>query len=417
MRELGLDAPRVVVVESHAVGANWLGIGGWTDGSHRLGTSPEKDIGFPYRSSVVRGHNHRINEKMLGFSWISFLIEHGNYAEWIDRGRPNPQHHRWAGYLQWVAHKIELDLVIGTATAATLDGDRWDVTVESADGTTTQLDADGLMITGPGASGSALSRHPRILSIAEFWDLAGRRELPTALQAAVIGGGETAGSALNELARHDAMTISVISPTATLYSRGESYFENAMFSDPAKWSALSVDQRRDVIRRTDRGVFSIRVLDSLLGDDRIYHLQGRVTGAHSRGDLVELTLHNDSQLEQTHAFDLVVDATGGQPLWFLDLLTPDAVDALELAVGWPTSQEQIESSIGYDLAVQGLTPKLFLPNLAGVAQGPGFPNLSSLGLLSDRVLRSPRLRAASAASADQRHHFVQRGTAENRGDR
>jgi mycobactin lysine-N-oxygenase len=29
---------------------------------------------------------------------------------------------------------------------------------------------------------------------------------------------------------------------------------------------------------------------------------------------------------------------------------------------------------------------LFLPNLAGLNQGPGFPNLSCLGLLSDRVL-------------------------------
>jgi mycobactin lysine-N-oxygenase len=27
-----------------------------------------------------------------------------------------------------------------------------------------------------------------------------------------------------------------------------------------------------------------------------------------------------------------------------------------------------------------------LPNLAGLNQGPGFPNLSCLGLLSDRVL-------------------------------
>jgi mycobactin lysine-N-oxygenase len=38
------------------------------------------------------------------------------------------------------------------------------------------------------------------------------------------------------------------------------------------------------------------------------------------------------------------------------------------------------------LAVSGVTPKLFLPNLSGVNEGPGFPNLSCLGLLSDRVL-------------------------------
>jgi mycobactin lysine-N-oxygenase len=30
---------------------------------------------------------------------------------------------------------------------------------------------------------------------------------------------------------------------------------------------------------------------------------------------------------------------------------------------------------------------LHLPVAAGLAQGPGFPNLSCLGLLSDRILR------------------------------
>ncbi|CNJ89598.1 lysine-N-oxygenase MbtG [Mycobacterium tuberculosis] len=48
--------------------------------------------------------------------------------------------------------------------------------------------------------------------------------------------------------------------------------------------------------------------------------------------------------------------------------------------------ERLEDSIGHDLAVTGVLPKLVLPNLSGVNEGPGFPNLSCLGLLSDRVL-------------------------------
>lgn len=387
MRELGLPAPRVVVVEAHAVGANWMANGGWTDGNHRLGTSPEKDIGFPYRSNVVRGQNHAINDKMTAFSWISFLIDHGTYAEWIDRGRPSPQHHMWAKYLQWVAKKVDLDLVIGKVRSISAKAGSWDVAVEAADGSETRIDADGLMITGPGVSTKALHSHAKVLSIAEFWDLAGRRQLPVSSKAAVIGGGETAGSALDELARHDAMTISVISPMATLYTRGESYFENSLFSDPSKWSALSNDERRDVIRRTDRGVFSVRVQETLLGDNRIHHLQGRVVRAQEQGEMIALTLHNEMRPEQTHTFDLVVDATGGQPLWFLELFDSDAVDMLELSVGWPIDQTRVETSIGYDLAVTGVAPKLFLPNLAGIAQGPGFPNLSCLGAMSDRILR------------------------------
>ncbi|NED63241.1 lysine N(6)-hydroxylase/L-ornithine N(5)-oxygenase family protein, partial [Streptomyces sp. SID10244] len=154
-------------------------------------------------------------------------------------------------------------------------------------------------------------------------------------RAAVIGGGETAGSALDELVRHEVMTVSVISPGATIYTRGESYFENAMFSDPTGWPSLSPAERRDVIRRTDRGVFSVTVQENLLGDNRVHHLQGRVVSARRADDLIAVTLHNPGRPAQTHSFDLVVDATGGQPLWFLDLFTEDAADILELTLGWP----------------------------------------------------------------------------------
>ncbi|MGO4616283.1 SidA/IucD/PvdA family monooxygenase [Nocardia sp. 2YAB30] len=400
LRSLGLPAPRVTVVESHAVGGNWLPSGGWTDGQHRLGTSPEKDVGFPYRSTWARGHNRAINEAMTAFSWTSFLIERGTYAEWVDRGRPSPHHHVWAKYLQWVAHKADVELVLGAVCKISPAADGWLVSVADADGVVSELDADRLMVTGPGRSDRALATHPKVLSIAEFWDLAGKRKLPASSRAAVIGGGETAGSAMDELVRHDVLTISVISPAATIYTRGESFFENSLYSDPAKWRALSPDERRDVVRRTDRGVFSVRVQETLLGDSRVHHLQGRVVRVIDQGDSVALTLRNELRPDQVHAFDLVVDATGGQPLWFLELFDADAADLLELAVGGPITQSRIESAIDHDLAVSGLDSKLYLPNLAGLAQGPGFPNLSCLGELSDRVLSSGFMRSATLSYAE-----------------
>ncbi|WP_433661674.1 SidA/IucD/PvdA family monooxygenase [Nocardia sp. CA-128927] len=396
LRKLKLPAPRVIVIESHAVGGNWLPSGGWTDGQHRLGTSPEKDIGFPYHSTWARGHNQAINEAMKAYSWTSFLVEHGTFAEWIDRGRPSPQHHTWAKYLQWIARAIDLDLVIGTAQSIRQRDSGWSVSVTDADGHHADIAADGLMITGPGRSTKALAEHPKILSIAEFWELAGRRKLPAASRVAVIGGGETAGSALDELVRHEMLTISVISPMATIYTRGESYFENALFSDPGKWAALSMQERRDVIRRTDRGVFSVRVQESLLGDNRVHHLQGRVVRVADHGDGVAMTLRNELRADRVHTFDMAIDATGGQPLWFLELFDSYAMDLLELAVGGPLTQSRIETSIGYDLAVSGLAPKLYLPNLAALTQGPGFPNLSCLGQLSDRVLRLEPVHAAGS---------------------
>ncbi|WP_308165375.1 SidA/IucD/PvdA family monooxygenase [Nocardia noduli] len=395
LRELGLPAPRVVVVEAQAVGGNWLPTGGWTDGQHRLGTSPEKDIGFPYHSTWARGRNRDINDAMMAFSWTSFLVDQGTYAEWIDRGRPSPQHHVWAKYLQWVARAVDLEVVYGTVDSIAAAADGWRVTALDGDGVATEIEADGLMITGQGRSQKALAKHPKVLSIAQFWDLAGKRSLPVASRVAVIGGGETAGSALDELIRHGMLSISVISPMATIYTRGESYFENSLFSDPIKWGTLSVDERRDVIRRTDRGVFSVRVQESLLADNRVHHMQGRVVRVADQDDCVALTLRNEMRPDQLHTCDLVIDATGGRPLWFLDLFDADAEDLLELAVGGELTHARIEASIGYDLAVSGLDSKLYLPNLAALAQGPGFPNLSCLGALSDRVLQTATVRQSA----------------------
>ncbi|MFI9535493.1 SidA/IucD/PvdA family monooxygenase [Nocardia fusca] len=386
LRQLGLPAPQVIVVEAHAVGGNWLPSGGWTNGQHRLGTSPEKDIGFPYHSVWARNRHREIDEAMLAFSWTSFLVERGTYAEWIDRGRPSPQHHLWAKYLQWVADKTDVELVAGAVRKVSAGAEGWVVSVVDADGLATDIEAERLMITGPGNSRRALADHPKMLSIADFWDLVGRRQLPVSSRAAVIGGGETAGSAMDELVHHDVLTLSVISPAATIYTRGESYFENSLFSDPAKWRGLSIEERRDVVRRTDRGVFSVRVQENLLGDARVHHLQGRVVQVADQDGSVALTLRNENRADRVHTFDLVVDATGGQPLWFLDMFDTDAADLVELALGGPITQQRLESSIGYDLAVSGLDTKLYLPNLAGLAQGPGFPNLSCLGQLSDRIL-------------------------------
>ena len=141
--------------------------------------------------------------------------------------------------------------------------------------------------------------------------------------------------------------------------------------------------------RTDRGVFSARVQDSLLADDRIRHLRGRVAHAVPREDRIRLTLQTERDsgcLETVHGFDLVIDGSGADSMWFAPLLSQDALDVLELGIGAPLSADSLQRAIGYDLAVSGVTPKLFLPSLSWLTQGPGFPNLSCLGLLSDRVL-------------------------------
>ena len=385
LREMGVEVPAVVAIERSGVAANWQAGGGWTDGRQRLGTSPEKDVGFPYRSTLVPGRNNELDEQMMRFSWQSYLVANDQFVGWIDRGRPAPTHDTWAGYLRWVADVVDLKVVRGEVVQISLDGSRW--VLHTAD---SGVSADAVMVTGPGQpERSILSGDPRVLSIAQFWRRAGQHERIVAENVAVIGGGETSASILNELFHHRVSAITAISPQATLFTRGEGFFENSLFSDPAGWRSLTHAERRDCIARTDRGVFSARVQESLLADERIKHLRGRVARVVDRDDRIWITLCTDNYgepHETLHRFDLVIDGSGADPLWFLPLLRPAAVDALELGLGGPLSRERLEESIGPDLAVAGVSPKLVLPNLSGVNEGPGFPNLSCLGLLSDRVL-------------------------------
>jgi mycobactin lysine-N-oxygenase len=385
LRDMGVDVADVVAIERSGVAANWRAGGGWTDGRQRLGTSPEKDVGFPYRSTLVPGRNAEVDERMTRFSWQSYLVATDQFMGWIDRGRPAPTHDTWAGYLRWVADVVDLKVVRGEAVQISVEESRWVLGMPES-----SLTADTVMVTGPGQpERSMLSGHPRVLSIAQFWERAGRHDRIVADNVAVIGGGETAASILNELFHHRVSAITAISPQATLFTRGEGFFENSLFSDPTGWRSLNQAERRNCIARTDRGVFSARVQESLLVDERIKHQRGRVARVVDRDSRIWITLSTDNcgePLETLHRFDLVIDGSGADPLWFLPLLSPAAVDLLEVGVGGPLTGERLEESIGHDLAVSGVTPKLVLPNLSGVNEGPGFPNLSCLGLLSDRVL-------------------------------
>lgn len=385
LRDMGVEAPEVIAVERTGVAANWHAAGGWTDGSQRLGTSPEKDVGFPYRSSLVPRRNAELDERMTCYSWQAYLIATGQFAQWIDRGRPAPRHRRWHRYLRWVAEQVDMNVVHGEVDRLSLDGRRWALHTREE-----TVSADALMITGPGqAERSLLPGNPRVLSIAQFWHRAAQHERISAERVAMIGGGETAAAMLTELFGHRISTVTVISPQVTLFTRGESFFENSLFSDPSDWTALTVEERRDAIARTDRGVFSSTVQDALLADDRIRHLRGRVAHAVARDGQIRLTLSTDrgsENLETVHGFDLVIDGSGADALWFTPLFSQDALDLLELGLGGPLDGSRLQEAIGHDLAVSDVRPKLFLPNLAGLNQGPGFPNLSCLGLLSDRVL-------------------------------
>ena len=378
----GLAAPRVVLVERGAVAGNWSGRQGYTSGLLPLGTPAEKDVGFPYSDSWG-AVTPAVTAAMADYSWQRHLITHAAYADWVDRGRLRPTHRQWSSYLREVAEKAEAEIVAGEVTGVEAVDGRWRLAL--AEGET--IWADGVVFTGAGPPISVPGQprqHPRVFDGRSYWLAERAFQTEVAQTVCVIGTGETAASVVISLLaksrKHS--TVDVVTSRGVLYSRGESYEENRFYSDPGDWPQLAESHRREFLERTDRGVFSSQAEAILNASHGFRTLAGRAVRIEAGQEQVVVTIEYGSERERV-AYDLVVVAIGFQARWFEGLLGGQARGRLAAAL----AGEELERRIDLDLSVAGLSPPLHLPVVAGLAQGPGFPNLSCLGLLSDRVLR------------------------------
>jgi mycobactin lysine-N-oxygenase len=393
---LGYGVPELHVIERRAVGANWSGDFGFTDGKQLLGTSPEKDVGFPFDGSAWGEMGREVSRRMAAYSWQSFLVSSNRYSDWIDRGRPAPEHRLWAEYLRWVCSELRggFQLHCGEVDCLGRKGEQWSVRYRKAGGETVSLEADGVVFTGPARQRlpGSVPVHDHVLDVETFWRSYRAFETLEG-SVVVIGTGENAASITTTLCgfRNDRLQLTLISPKGMVYSRGEAFRENRVYSDPegARWTQLSPRHRRDFIGRTDRGVFSLHALKVLDSVGNFEIVAGRAQGLADCGEgkiAVEVAYRDTID---TRLFDRVILATGADPLRFLNDLSDDSVrSSLEEVFGASPTTSDIEARIGEDLSVEGLTPRLHFPMLSGIRQGPGFANLSCLGRLSDRVLSS-----------------------------
>jgi mycobactin lysine-N-oxygenase len=404
----GGEVPDLVLVDREGVAANWSGAAGYTDGRQRLSTPPEKDVGFPY-AHTWGAASERVSQEVGRWSWQSYLIHQEGFADWVDRGRPLPTHRQWSQYLRWVAAQVPAEPILAEVDGIDLAGGRWRLAARTPTGGRLDLDCDGLVLTGPGPPVRVPGQpddHPRVLDGRTFWTSQDVLVRGGPVEVCVIGNGETAGSITAALLAvlPERSTIELVSDHGVLYSRGESFAENRLYSDPvaAGWQRLAERHRREFLKRTDRGVFSLQVEQVLNQAGAVHTVAGRITHLQPVGAKVIVEVDYEQERERI-AFDWVVVAVGFDPMWFWHLLGERARAALAGAAGGgptarPPSRTALERAVGHDLAVTGLHPKLHLPVLAGVAQGPGFPNLSCLGLLADRVLGA-YVRPACSAGA------------------
>src|SRR5215469_13453287 len=407
--------PQVRMIDRQGVATHWTGNAGFTDGHQLLGTRPEKDMGFPYLSACWgdKELSRAVAREMVHLSWQSFLIDQLRYTAWIDRGRTRPTHREWSQYIQWVAEKVELEVCLGEVTgiATTSDQQQWRLTCRSEnDSSSFTMTGDGLVMTGPGTPLTIPGQpkvHPRIMDGASFWlhieEFAQlRSQVTQPLNIGVIGTGETAAAIVVALvdALRDAAFIEVISPYGVIYSRDEGFEENRLFSDPdgklaslfgdhqhaANWLQLSERDRREFVRRTDRGVFSLKAMEELSSAENVRSVLGTVRRIDAHDTTVRVESEYDGKMKHDE-YDYLVVARGFDVLWFRHLL--DAVTHARMSEATHSFDGRtIEHAILEDLSLAGFSPKLHLPMLAGIAQGPGFPNLSCLGLLADRILAS-----------------------------
>jgi mycobactin lysine-N-oxygenase len=395
LRRAGFSVPRLVLIDRQGVAANWSGAHGYTDGERPLSTPPEKDLGFPYLANWGK-RSAEVNALMRGFSWHSHLIKKGLYSDWVDRGAPRPRHRQWSKYMWWGLTQTPTRPLLAEARSIGLAGDRWLLSCEGAAGKTS-VECDGLVITGTGTAFRVSGQpedHPRVFDGRTFWLHTGElSRLPGPVHVCLIGTGETAATiavALQGILKPGS-SVEVVTPQGVLYSRGESFWENRLYSNPyPEWQTLAESHRREFLKRTDRGVFSLQAESVLNQAEGLRTLAGRVTHIEPCPYEVVVNIEYEDQREKA-AYDYVVVAMGFDPLWFASLLTPEAGERIMAALedgGKSLSPTAVERRIGFDLSVEGQQPALHLPMLAGLAQGPGFPNLSCLGLLSDRILQT-----------------------------
>ena len=403
INSLGIGEISMTVVEKTEPAASWLGRNGMTSGEEPLAIPPIKDVGFPYQSSRLFGPlGDEIDAALLPFTWQRFAMERHEYAHWVNSGSPSVMHRDYGEYLGWVLERATegVSLYDGRVTEVALAeaGDSWQVEVSERGRPEDPERHYGrtLVLTGPG-----VHRHfphdPDVESRVFHCD--SRREefarVPEGetVEIAIVGGGESALSALVFLRdlRPEAR-LTIYTPTLPL-SRGESFLENRVFADPDNvgWEHLDIETRRDFVKHCDRGVFDASVLERIADDDHLSFVTGRATHVSltEDGEGALLEFDSPSEGEQAQRYDFVINCTGFDLLRQLRGLFPDAVrDEVEEQCGplWD-GPPQTEVPIGRGLELEGMHPRLHIPGLGGLRQGPGFANLGSLGLLANRVLQ------------------------------
>jgi mycobactin lysine-N-oxygenase len=402
LRKTNVANIHITVFEKTEIGAHWSGKNGYTDGEQRLCTPAERDLGYPYFSNYHTGFQEGVHKIVYDeFSWSSYLLsESQQFSRWVDGGRKPPEHQQFALYLRWALDRSEAEVlraeVVGLSPLHAKS--KWQVLKLGEEGKSqlaSRREFDGIVISGPGPARRVQKGGPstRMFDGVDFWK---RREefkgvladVPVggdAPEIAIIGAGGTAAAVLAWLVRngYKDYPIHLIAGQAALFTRGDSVFENRLFSEPELWGKLSTDSQDAFFKRLNRGVVWGTVMDQVATATNLNFVDGRVESIslHAGAEL-QLDIHQNQVPFALLRPAVVIDATGFDEWWFLSLIKGCKNNAdfrQELLAKMEPGLRFSRSRWPY--------PALHAPMVSGRI-GPGFGSLMALGGMSDRILRS-----------------------------
>lgn len=401
LRELGHSNIEVTIYEEKQIGAHWSGTNGYTDGEQRLCTSPLRDLGFPYSSMDGDAVDIALRQK---FSWQSYLQTSSRqaYSRWVDGGGLPPKHSEFAKYLQWAGAQSKAKVEHATVKKLRTVGDKWQILSRPSKRERVRsvwsTEFDGVVATGTGPARMLKPNEqgPRIFNGVDFWQRRGQLKKLCPKPdpdhpIVIVGAGGTAAAILAWLTRNGYRdhNIYMIADQAALFTRGDSFFENRLFSEDEAWQELSVQSRVDFVSRLNRGVVWGTVMSEVSTATKLVIINGRAAGPRKakpkeKWVTVDVTKGNGQPFEAQAS--VLIDASGFRNWWFLDLIEALPVKQRSDREFLKELEAEMEQGL-YFRDSKWKLPRLHAPMVSS-AVGPGLVSLMSLGAMAERILRT-----------------------------
>lgn len=373
LRRCGRPSVDVVLIERATVGANWAGQAGFTDGTCALNTSPFKDLGFPYKT----GFGADVDRELGQYSFVEYLKARDLFVAWVCRGSFRATHRDFSAYLRWVSTSIRADVRCDEIVQIDPSLKRVGLTLRKGP----PFFVDGVVISGPGSprrlpvDGAACGR---VFDGRDYWSHREWFDQISKGRVAVIGSGETAGSIVQSLIRaHPAMRLDIVNRHGFIPVQSAGYPENLLCTDPKQWCERSIEERKQVLHRIDRGVMSVDLKEEIDLCDRVQVRNAYVRSVRAtKAEIVLRGAHDDVLA----GYDAVIFAMGFDSFRQLQELLPDG--------GLDIESSPTRGALAVDRAFRlpDMAGNIHVPGLSGMSQGPGYPLLSCLGSVASRIL-------------------------------